>query len=1100
MKYVLGLDLGISSVGWAVLNLSDNRIEDLGVRAFSAAENPKNKESLAMPRRIARGARRRLRRRKGRMVRIRKLFIEAGFVAAERLDALFAPYKGQLSPWELRAEGLDRLLNAEQFARALYHIAKHRGFKSNSKAALNDARDQKADKDADDDGKAKAAIEQNTARLKQSPYRTAGEMVVKDDVFKARKRNTTGDYSKSIDRIMLLDETRVLFAKQRELGNSLASLEVEKQFVDLFSWQMPFASGDSILDKVGPCTFESGEKRAPRNAYTTERFTVLGKINQIAWFLGGDRVEISDEQRVLVDRLSRSLKQVTYTQLRKELGLPQEARFVALTYLRRAKPAPKAKGTGNETNGPIDADTGLVEDLEFKCETAVFARMPGYHAIKDIAVKAGVWEELQRNPDALDDIAHALTFYKTDDDIAARLTAAGMPEALIEHAIASSGFSQVSHLSLVAMRKIIPHLEAGLVYSEACARAGYDHSSPGGPVEKSYKLPVIDPETIRNPVVLRCLTQARKVLNAVIDRYGSPTRVHIELARELGKSVKDRRDIEKKQEDNRRAAQRFDEEFAELHNQPPKNGEERLKWRLYREQGGQCAYSHRPLDLENRFYEPGYVEIDHILPYSKSFDDSMSNKVLVLSAENQMKRNSTPHQYFGANEERWDKVEAWVTANIKDPRKRQKLLTRDYKGQERDEWLPRNLVDTRYITREFASFVRSRLLFADESEKLPVVCLSGGITSLLRGVWGLAKVREKDDLHHAMDAAVIASVTPRTVQLLTRFRQDRECTPWKVGENWVDPETGELIEFKYSFPQPWKKFRDEIIARLDDDPQSRIAALNLPTYVDVKELKPVLVSRMPQRKVSGAIHKETIKSARLDDEGKRVAVKRVALTQLKLADLARLYDPKSNTTFYAAIRGRLEQFGGDGEKAFAEPLYKPGKNGTQGPQVRQVKVVESQPSGVEVRGGVADNGDMVRVDVYSKGGKHFIVPVYASQLMSGKLPQRAISAHKPEEQWDLITGDFAFVCSLYPFDLVRVVTKDEEFTGYYRSTDRDNAKLTVSAVNSGNVESIRRLSSKTALSIEKQSISILGVPSVVTGEPRRGLENDSHLESGEAED
>ncbi|WP_423767223.1 type II CRISPR RNA-guided endonuclease Cas9 [Cloacibacillus porcorum] len=141
-RYLLGLDIGITSVGWAVLDLTRGKIADLGVRLFDRAEEPKTGASLAAPRREARSTRRRLRRKRQRMSDIRSLIVSHGILSQTDMDNLFnSPHP--CTPWELRAEGLDRLLTCEEWSRVLIHMAKHRGFKSNRTVAESDIKKQR---------------------------------------------------------------------------------------------------------------------------------------------------------------------------------------------------------------------------------------------------------------------------------------------------------------------------------------------------------------------------------------------------------------------------------------------------------------------------------------------------------------------------------------------------------------------------------------------------------------------------------------------------------------------------------------------------------------------------------------------------------------------------------------------------------------------------------------------------------------------------------------------------------------------------------------------------------------------------------------------
>jgi CRISPR-associated endonuclease Csn1 len=376
-----------------------------------------------------------------------------------------------------------------------------------------------------------------------------------------------------------------------------------------------------------------------------------------------------------------------------------------------------------------------------------------------------------------------------------------------------------------------------------------------------------DMDIPRNPVVLRALNQARKVVNALIREYGSPTSVRIEMARELSKPFDERRKVEKEQTEYRDRNEKDKALFAEHFGQAPK-GKEFDKWRLYREQQGKCAYSIEPLDLE-RLLEPGYAEIDHALPRSRSFDYSKNNTVLVLAKENRDKGNRTPYEYLGGAEdsERWRRFVAYVEGN-KAYRlaKRTRLLRKNFGEDEAREFRERNLNDTRYICKFFKNYVERYLKLADDSESKRCVVLSGQLTAFLRARWGLLKLRGDSDRHHAMDACVVAACSHSMVKRLSDYARRKELD--QVRDGFVDPETGEVVnsamyrQLKEHFPDPWTGFRHELEARLniDDTAQLRAALEGLGTYPvnALDNIKPVFVSRAPQRRNGGAAHKDTI--------------------------------------------------------------------------------------------------------------------------------------------------------------------------------------------------------------------------------------------------
>jgi CRISPR-associated endonuclease Csn1 len=258
-------------------------------------------------------------------------------------------------------------------------------------------------------------------------------------------------------------------------------------------------------------------------------------------------------------------------------------------------------------------------------------------------------------------------------------------------------------------------------------------------------------------------------------------------------------------------------------------------------------------------------------------------------------------------------------------------------------------------------------------------------------------------------------------------------------------------------------------------------------------LRPLFVSRAPQRRSGGAAHKDTIygQPERLKAQGS--VTQKVPLTSLTLKDLDHLIDPHRNEKLYAAIRSRLEAHAGKGDKAFPpdNPLRKPDREGNPtGPIVRTVTMVIDKLSGIPVRGGVAKNDAMLRVDVFTKAGRFHLVPVYVHHRVKG-LPNRAIVAFKDEEDWTLIDDSFAFCFSLYPNDLVRVTLKKASQLGYYAGCDRSGGTMNLWAHDRdqrvGTDGLIRGIGVKTAVSVEKLHVDVLGNIFPARSGPRRGL-------------
>jgi CRISPR-associated endonuclease Csn1 len=1103
-----GFDIGIASVGWAVL--APDRIVALGVRAFDKAETAKEGESLNLIRRTARLMRRRLQRRAWRLARLARLLKREGLIAD---TAVFTPaHPARASIWKLRTEALDRALPGEEWARVIYHLCKHRGFhwlsRAEAKQAEGDAKSES--------GRVKQGLAATKKLMDEKGYRTAAEMVLAE--FPDAQRNKAGDYGKAISRALLANELKLLFERQRVLGNPHATTTLEEQILGrpderggIFWAQKPALSGAKLLCMLGKCTFEKNEYRAPKASFTAERHVWLTRLNNLRIFVDGTTRPLSAEERAIALPMPYEFAtDLTFKRLRGALVkagvLPESFKFASLSYPSQAQ---QAAGKAKDPEG------------------ATLVKVPAWHALRTALAAHGLEAEwraisgaaLAGQPAQLDQIGWVLSVFKDDDEVAAELAKLPLPNtrALVD-ALLDVRFDKFHALSLQALSRIVPLMEAGARYDEACAQAGYHHSQPFEPGAGDNRLlpPLYsgrcgktgrmkfneDLEVPRNPVVLRALNQARKVLNAMVRTYGSPREVRIEMARDLSRPKSERDQITKEQEQYRARNETDKAMFAEQFGRPPK-GPEFEKWRLYREQQGKCAYSIEPLDL-HRLLEDGYVEIDHALPWSRSFDNSKNNKVLVLSRENRNKGNRTPYEYLdGASDSaRWLTYVAFVQSN-KAYRlaKRSRLLRKDFSKNEARDFRERNLNDTRYICRFFKNYVERYLKLADDSESNRCVVVSGQLTAFLRARWGLLKVREENDRHHALDASVVGACTHAMVKRLSDYARRKELQG--VRDGFVDIETGEIVDvaafarLERHFPEPWPLFRDELGIRLklDDREEMREALARLGNYPHEALLaaRPLFVSRAPQRRNGGAAHKETIYSQpdRLKAEGS--VTQKVALRDLSLKDIDSLIDPHRNAALYAAIRQRLEAHGGKADKAFAadKPLRKPDRNGDPtGPIVRSVTMVINKLSGVEVRGGIAKNDTMLRVDVFAKGGRHFLIPVYVHHRVKG-LPSKAIIQGKDESEWTEVDDTFAFLHSLHPNDLVCVSAKNGAQLGYFSSCDRSTGTISLwthdrnEAAGTGGL--IRGIGVKTADRIDKLHVDTLGNTFLAPPETRRGL-------------
>lgn len=1039
--YRLGLDVGIKSVGWCVLECDENgepiQINALNSRIFDAAEQPKTGASLAEPRRNARGLRRRIRRKSFRLERIRKLFSENGIELFETQDDLIClkdEYKN-LDVVKLRSDALDKKLTEAEFARVLYSLARHRGFKSNKREGAKDS----------DEGKLLGSIRKSEEEMRESGMRTRGEQLYKKYLMEGKPvHNKGGDYSMCVSRDILVKEIELLFEKQKEFGNNFATDENKEKYLDIFLSQRNFDEGPGKGSQytgshdVKKCEIYRDEDVAAKGTYTSEWATIYQKINNLSIICGGDRRRLSNEERQIAVELAKKVDKVTYKAFRKAIKLDDDYRFSALNYSEKKK-SDKKKNEGESKSDVVEIND-VVDSLACEDKGDFITAKNSNKIVKALN------DNLKSDIELIDEIAEICTKYKSENLFRSAIAESKIIDGRLDEEtiekLSKIDMKGYGHLSLHVLREILPYLEEGMVYSDAMQKAGHNHSEHNFEKQKYLGTKEVYDAIggVMSPVVKRALSQTVKVIDAVIRQYGSPYAINIELARDMSMS-KDERDKLKKENDARAAKnEAIRENIAKLNAMP--NSTNVLKYKLYEEQDHKCAYSMETLDI-NHLFEDGYYEIDHIIPYSRSFDDSFNNKVLVLKRENQNKRNSTPVEYFERIGRDYDEVLAFWKA-VYQKRNRKKLEFLQKKEINESEWKNRALNDTRYASRMLANLIKDYLLFDEKSKDKygRVETVKGAITSYLRRFWGVQKIREDGDKHHAVDAAIIACVTPKTKNKIERYNQIKESRKMRNGQYVL--EDGEICDSDYYdknshlvLPYPYKEFINELDARVMDEPVLMQNKLRLLGFNEnyLMNAKPFVVSRMTSRKAKGCINEATVFSSKYADnkyptvcDGNNVIVKRTALANLKLdknGEINGYFQPEGDVALYNALKQRLVEFDGDAKKAFATPIRKPCNSG-QGNIVRTVKTYETYTGGgmiMEKNKGIVKNDGMIRVDLYSKDGKYFGVPVYVADLYRGELPKRAATANKPQNEWREMDDTYTFEMSIYQDDLLRIESK-----------------------------------------------------------------------------
>lgn len=1083
-NYTLGLDIGTTSIGWALIDFQSEVIIDRGVRIFTVAENPKDGSSLAAPRREKRTSRRTIRRRAGRMKAVRQLLIDNKIITENDLKAMYpvGTKKNKIDdPWELRYKGLSKKLDSKEWARVLIHIAKRRGYSF----SIGDKADEKS--------KVKSGIQTNHKLLGEK-YQTIGELFYteyKEEEGK-RKRNTNNDYQHSVSRADLEKEIHVLFEKQKELGNPYTTKEILNKYIEIFNRQEHFDKGGNVADKIGNCLFEKNELRAPSMSVAAAKASLLQTLHNhidIKTDEGYRKLNKNEKEQVVNKVLTTTITNKT------------------INYLKYADISKLLK---IEENGEeLRINKRILSEKQEKKEVQGVKKFSAYFEVRKVLLEKGTVKE--DNAEIIDKIITTLTYHKNPEKRKEELNRIDILQGETEliDELMELNYSKVDNLSLKAINKILQYLY-DTDYTTACSKAGYDPNK------------IISDDNTTNPVVNRAFTQVKKLVKAITKKHGNPTSINIELARDLNKSFDERRDIEKYQKENLSKKEKAKQEFITQFGTLPR-GDDLFKYELYKNQNGKCVYSAPPNDEINinRLFEKGYTEIDHIIPYSISFDNSKNNRVLCLAKQNQDKKNRTPYHWLGKDTTRWDIFVDRSKAMKLDKNKTDKLIdTRSIAEIEQDS-KERHINDTRYIARVVKNYLEKEIQFADDptytgeqSKRLKVLTISGSVTGYIRHHWGLNGLKYRDDsgkresdLNHAVDAVVIACTTPSMIKRISDYTGKHGTSEIWQKVPVVDMETGEVLREVYKaveFPTPWgdhDTFRHEVKAILSDPTRIK-EQHNVEQPVEKKKgrkaksseavekhkspeellkrhglldkyitnnanINPVFVSRMPTRKIMGEVHQETIRSKQ-EINGEEKIISKISPEKLEKKHLDNLIYKDIDPILYAHVETWLDN---KKEGQLIHPA--------RGSIVKSLKIYDDTKSYIDVRGGVANNGDMIRIDVFEKNGKYFIVPIYTKDI-NKPLPNLAVIQGKHESNWEPV-DDSEFIFSLYPNDIVNISGN----MYYYISADRSTSNIGVESHDSYNKITGKGL--KTEKEIKKYNVDILGNLQEVKQEKRLPL-------------
>ena len=835
-RKVLGLDLGVGSIGWCLITLDNDEkpqsILGMGSRIVplstdDATEFTQGKAiTKNKMRTVARTIRKGMDRYQLRREALKKVLREHGMLPNEFLIKL-----PLIKLWELRARAATqgKQLSLTELGRVLLHINQKRGYK-HAKA------DEAAEAEAE--GKPKKEKEGYVAQVKgryqalKEKGQTIGQHFA-EELRANRQTASRGVYytyrikEQVYPREAYIEEYDRIMAVQQEFYPEILTDELIQRIRDrIIFYQRPLKSCKQL---VSTCEFEKkervvqvkrinkdgveelvertitiGPKVAPKSSPIFQVCKVWESIQNIRLYYpdGTERKLEQEEKQKLFDYLQKNDK-LSLTALRKELKIKPKEKLWCDKLLDKGI-------AGNTTTAILRKALKGYEQYEGLLRFDLMMR-DGHKADEDGVIRPIVDESYQNEP--LYKLWHILYSIEDKDDMRRALVGQlgikeedlnnGLMDALYKIDFVKQGYGNKSAKFIC---KLLPHLQEGKMYSEAAEAAGVRHSDSMTAQERDERslletIPLLEKNALRQPVVEKILNQMINLVNALKREHGEIDEVRVELARELKMSREEREETTKSNNAREKENKTKAEDIKEKHGLTPTKSRIQ-KYRLWEESGGCCIYCGKHFGVV-QFLRGEEIEVEHIIPRSILLDDSMSNKVCACRSCNQEKGNRFAMEYIqskGWEQDYIKRVDSLFEGKKISYSKRQRLLMLPKDLPE--DFIERHLRLSQYISREAQGILRKGIRLVSASE--------GSVTAKLRQLWGYDNIlrdlnleryrsmgetevvtvehrdgertderikdwsKRKDHRHHAIDALVVACTRQSYIQRLNRVNAEAD--------------------------------------------------------------------------------------------------------------------------------------------------------------------------------------------------------------------------------------------------------------------------------------------------------------------------------------
>lgn len=926
MAETLGLDLGTNSIGWALIDYDAEdrpiRLEACGVRIFQEAVDAVKGKPKNQARRAARMARRLVSRRRRRREKLLRLLVSKGLLPADCLNGTGA---------EARYNTLGDPYDLRR--KGLDHpLAPHEFGRVLVHLCHRRGFESNRKSKPKEEGEIKQAISQLQQEIQNAGCRTLGEFLASQKE-KKRARHT--------GREMYKQEFQLLWESQWRFHPMVLTRDFKVAVYNIIFHQRQLKNKSG---SVGRCTFESRRFRASRAWPDAQRFRLLQDLNHLEIKSPTTREyrNLSSGERDKLLRLLEQQKTVSWKKARRTLGLHEGELF--------------------------NLEEGKKEEL--------LGDQTSYALRKTLGEK---WDELSK--EQRDALVCDLSTIEKEASLLNRLqTHWGFDKELAERVATIELEDGYFRLSLKAIRKILPYLEQGLTYDKACAAAGYSHTGNEG---GSGVAKLRNPPQLRNPVVQKALYETRKVINAIVRQYGKPSVIRVEMAREMKLTKKQKDNLAKQNALNKTLNSQAEAALRARGIQQPSR-DDKVKFRLWKEAGGICLYTGNPISIEMLFSQD--VDVEHILPYSRTLDDSYMNKTLCLAQENRtVKHNRSPYEAYSPTPEKYEAILQRIRSLPWPKRRRFEQKEIDTEG-----FIARQLNDTRYICKEVKDYLATLGVNVEVSK--------GEATAWLRHSWGLNCIlagegppeKNRDDhRHHVVDAVVIALTSRGLFQHLSKLSAQQR---------------GSVALRRLPIGEPWPEF-----------------------YRDVDgKIQGIVVSHALVHKIRDAFHEDTAYGY---SEATKSFVYRVPLDgNFKETAIKKIRD----ATVGELVAARLRGAGGDAKRAFGDP-NNPLRHVDGATPIRSVRIKAgvsrktvapvSDRNGMEYKFFKYGNNHHVEIIEHKETGKRqgiFVTTMEAARRARVvKMP--IVKRDPPWVDQERICGqEWSFLMSLYINDLVQI--------------------------------------------------------------------------------